>query len=129
MSTKLLALGIGLGMLVFIVDLVRRERLTFKYAFGWLLVLSAGIFLVVFDNIVCVAAGRLGFALPSNFIFFAGTSGFLLMSVLLTIFLCQQNERNDKMAQRIGLLEEEVERIKKERDARDVVHPGQGDNS
>ena len=110
----MLALIIGVLMMGFIVDLVRREKLTFKYAFGWILVLITGIVLVIFDNIVCAAAHHLGFTLPSNFIFFAGMSGFLFMSVLLTIFLCQQNERNDKMAQRIGLLEEEVERMKKE---------------
>lgn len=110
----MLALIIGVLMMGFIVDLVRREKLTFKYAFGWILVLIVGIVLVIFDNIVCAVAHYLGFTLPSNFIFFAGMSGFLFMSVLLTIFLCQQNERNDKMAQRIGLLEEEVERMKKE---------------
>ena len=39
---------------------------------------------------------------------FAGV--FLTLS--LTIFLCQQNIRNDQMAQKIGLLEQEVEELK-----------------
>jgi hypothetical protein len=32
---------------------------------------------------------------------------------LLTVFLCQQNRRNDRMAQKIALLEDRLEQLEK----------------
>lgn len=58
-------------------------------------------------------AALLGFELPSNFIFFALFCVFVFLSLLLTVFLCQQNSRNDVMAQKIALLEFELKELKK----------------
>jgi hypothetical protein len=38
---------------------------------------------------------------------------FVFLSLLLTVFLCQQNSRNDVMAQKIALLEFELNELKK----------------
>jgi len=113
MNAKILSLAITSMMLILIVDLVRRKKLTFKYASGWFLVLFGAMALAFFEESVFVLSRALGFELPSNFIFFAGLSGFVVLSLLMTIFLCQQNQRNDKVAQKLGLLEEELERLKK----------------
>ena len=37
---------------------------------------------------------------------------FVFLSLLLTVFLCQQNRRNDRMAQKIGILELEIKEMK-----------------
>jgi hypothetical protein len=87
--------------------------LTFKYAVGWLLVAGGGIFFAVFYHLLYALAAWLGFELPSNFIFFALFCVFVFLSLLLTVFLCQQNIRNDLMAQKIALLEFEVKELKK----------------
>jgi len=113
MNTKILAFTFLLVVLIFVVELVRRGRLTFKYAFGWILLSLAGLVLVVCDYWVAGLAGFLGFSLPSNFIFFSCVVAGIFMSLFLTIFLCQQNIRNDKIAQKIALLEAEVEKLKK----------------
>lgn len=116
MNVRFLAIAVSLLLLVLIVELVRRERLTFKYAAGWIFVALGGLGLAVFDRILADVAARLGFQLASNFIFFSVLCAFVFLSLLLTIFLCQQNARNDRMAQRIGLLEYEVEELKKRRE-------------
>jgi hypothetical protein len=113
MTTKSLAILLAVLGLVFIVELVRRERLTFKYASTWMMIFLAAAFFAVFDNLLQAIATFFGFELTSNFVFFAILSGFVFLSLLLTIFLCQQNDRNDKMAQKIGLLEHDIEKIKK----------------
>ena len=53
-------------------------------------------------------ASHLGFEVPSNFIFFCLMGAFVFLSLLLTVFLCQQNRRNDRMAQKIALLERDL---------------------
>ncbi len=117
MNAKVLSVFLALVLFVFIVELVRREKLTFKYAAGWILVSLAGLLLSVFDGFLHAVSRVFGFELLSNFIFFAMICVFVFLSLLLTILLCQQNSRNDRMAQKIGLLENKLEKITKRMDA------------
>ena len=113
MMIHLLAIGISLTIFLFVIDLVRRHKLTFKYALAWLFVSGAAVFFAVFYRTLFAIASFIGFELPSNFIFFALMCAFVFLSLLLTVFLCEQNERNDTMAQRIALLEFEINELKK----------------
>ena len=111
--TKLLAIFLSSVILVCVIELVRREKLTFKYAVGWIFVSLLAILFAVFDKYVFSLAQFFGFELPSNFIFFSLLAVFVFLSLLMTIFLCQQNNRNDTMAQKIAILEFEIDQLKK----------------
>ncbi len=100
-------------LFVFVLELVRRRRLNFKYALAWLLVSAAAVFFAIFNQVLFRCAAFLGFELPSNFIFFVLLCAFVFLSLLLTVFLCQQNDRNDRMAQKIAILDFEMKQIKK----------------
>ncbi len=114
MNVRLLSIILAVLFFFLVIDLVRREKLTFKYAAGWLVVTVLGILLAIFDKFLAGFAAKLGFALTSNFIFFTISCGLIFLSLILTIFLCQQNSRNDRMAQKIGLLENEIREIRKD---------------
>ena len=116
MGIKYFALTLSVIVLVIAVELIRREKLTFKYAFGWILMSVAAIFFVIFNSILFEFSRWIGFSLPSNFIFFILLFGFVIWSLFLTVFLCQQEVRNDTMAQKIGILEMEIEYLKKKLD-------------
>ena len=109
---KILSIVITSSILMIVIELIRQEKLTFKYAFGWIIVYLFGIIFVVFDQLLFKAASLSGFELPSNFVFFVMMVAFVFLSLLMTIFLCQQNSRNDLMAQKIGMLELELEKLK-----------------
>ena len=113
MNIHMLAILLSVVIFLFVLDLVRRRKMTFKYAVAWLLVSGAAIFFAVFYQWLFAFAAWLGFELPSNFIFFALFCVFIILSLLLTVFLCQQNSRNDAMAQKIALLELELNELKK----------------
>lgn len=113
MNIHIVAMLVSVVIFLFVIDLVRRKKLTFKYAIAWLLVSAGAIFFAVFYRLLFACAAFLGFELPSNFIFFALFCVFVFLSLLLTVFLCQQNNRNDVMAQRIALLEFELKELKK----------------
>ena len=113
MTIKFLASILSMLIFFLVVELVRREKLTFKYALGWLSASCAAVFFSVFDQVLFKISVLFGFELPSNFIFFMMSGIFVLLSLLLTVFLCQQNSRNDKMAQKIALLEFEIKELKK----------------
>ena len=109
---KILTISLSLFIFIFILELVRKEKLTFKYALGWMFVSAAAVLLAIFDNILFAVARWFGFELPSNFIFFTLLAIFVFLTLLMTVFLCQQNNRNDAMAQKIGMLEFEIEQLK-----------------
>lgn len=113
MNARILAIILAATLLILIIELVRREKLTFKYASGWILAGIAGIAAAIFDQLLYRLAVSLGFQLTSNFIFFIVLCGLIFLSLILTIFLCQQNSRNDRMAQKIGLLEQEIRNLRK----------------
>ena len=114
MTIQLLAIMLSFSIFVFVLELVRREKLTFKYAFSWLFFAALGLFCSIFKEFLFAASRWCGFELPSNFIFFVLLCTFVFLSLLLTVFLCQQNSRNDVMAQKIALLELEMKELKKE---------------
>ncbi|MDE1921647.1 MAG: DUF2304 domain-containing protein [Candidatus Omnitrophica bacterium] len=113
MNIHLVAFLVSVAVFLFVIDLVRRRRLTFKYAVGWLSVSAVGIFFAVFYRLIFACADFFGFELPSNFIFFTLFCVFVFLSLVMTVFLCQQNIRNDLMAQKIALLEFELKELKK----------------
>jgi len=115
MNGKILALVLSGLLFLLVVELVRREKLSFKYALGWFGVIAVGFILSLFEKVVFQMAFTLGFELPSNFIFFTAIACITFLALLLTIFLCQQNERNDRIAQKLGLLEEQVEKLVKQK--------------
>ncbi len=110
--TKILTVGILTIFLFMIIQLCRSGKLTFKYALGWLVFGVVGIGGAFFDQSVAALAHGCGFILTSNFIFFGLIVFFIILSLFLTTFLCQQNKRNDIMAQKIALLQDELQIIK-----------------
>jgi len=99
-------------LIILILDLIRREKLSFKYAFGWFCGCFLGLALAVFQDVLRALSRMLGFVLMSNFIFFVCVFAAIFLGLLLTVFMYQQQRRNDIMAQRIALLQEEVESLK-----------------
>jgi hypothetical protein len=104
---------LSIGVLLFVIELIRREKLTFKYAMGWLFILVLALLSAIFDEQLYRLSAWFGFKLTSNFVFFVILGGFVFLSLILTIFLCQQNSRNDAIAQKLGILEQELEELKK----------------
>ncbi len=114
MGIRTVAFLLSLLLFLFIVELVRREKLTFKYAFAWLCFSAIGGMIALEPGWIFRLARYLGFELPSNFIFFGLMGMFIFLSLLLTVFLCQQNKRNDRMAQKIALLDQQLRSMKKD---------------
>jgi len=110
---KIITLSLSAMIFLSVFELIRREKLTFKYAVGWLFVSLTGIVVTIFDSLLFRVAHFFGFQLTSNFVFFTLLTVFVFLSLLMTIFLCQQNSHNDKIAQKIALLEYEMKKNQK----------------
>jgi len=122
MSARLFSFMILMGIAGLILELVRREKLTFRYAFGWLAAVLGGILIVAADQMVFRLASWLGFRLLSNFIFFCCMGMAVVLGLLLTVLLCRQDQRNHLMAKKIALLEESLRTVMRQQ-------KGQNDDS
>src|SRR3989338_6246291 len=112
MGTKTISLVLSILILTVIIEMVRREKLNFKYAVAWIFMSLAAIFFTLFDTALFRIAYWLGFELPSNFVFFTLLGFFVFLSLLLTAFIYRQDCRNDIMAQKISILELEIDQLK-----------------
>lgn len=122
MPTKALALILSCMVLLSVIELIRREKLTFKYAAGWIFVACLAIFFSIFDQALFQIAFFFGFELPSNFIFFSLLAVFVFLSLVLTILVCQQNVHNDRIAQKLGILEHDVQELRKKNSRQGSIH-------
>jgi len=111
MSAKYIAVIVLIAIFGLILDLIRREKLTFKYAFGWMLAVLTGLIIALADQAFEGVALFFGFELLSNFIFFCCAGVAVILGLLLTVLLCQQSQRNECMAKKIAWLEQELEQL------------------
>ena len=112
MVEKYLILLLSCLVLVWVIELVRQEKLTFKYAFGWIIISVLALLFTIFDNFLFNLAALIGFELKSDFILFIFLSAFVVLSLMMTLFLCQQNNRNDTIAQKLGVIEFDLKQLK-----------------
>ena len=113
MNIKFLAICISIFIFFLVIELIRREKMTFKYAVLWLFISILGILCAVYEKILFKIAELFGFELPSNFIFFLISAIFVVISLMLTVYVCQQNGRLESMAQKIGIIELELKNEEK----------------
>lgn len=118
MKTRILALSLSLTLLLVVIDLIRREKMTFRYALWWLILCLAALMAAGYERLLFKLARLAGFELPSNFIFFLIGVFFVLLSLALTVYICQQNSRLERLGQQVGILQEELSRLRRDDSAR-----------
>jgi len=113
MIEKYFVLTLSIAVLILVLELIREEKFTFKYAFGWIFVALLAIVFTVFDSLFSEIVHFLGFELTKDFVLCLFFAIFVFLSLMMTVFLCQQDKHNDTIAQQLGILEFELEELKK----------------
>lgn len=111
MHPKIFALIMAFLILILVIDRIRRQKMTFKYALAWL---SSSVLVLIFtiqDDWITKLAHWTGFALPSNFIFFLLLMFVIFFSLLLTIYINEQNSRTESIAQAIAKLDFRLKKL------------------
>ena len=113
MQAKTFALVMTTLILLFVINLIRRQKMSFKYALVWLLSSSLTILFSIKDTWLQAIAKWAGFTLPSNFVFFLLLIFVILFSLLLTLYINEQNSRTEALAQAIAKLDYRLKKIEK----------------
>ena len=114
MQAKTFALAMTALILFFVINLIRRQKMSFKYALVWLLSSSVTILFSIQEAWLAAISKWAGFALPSNFVFFLLLIFVILFSLLLTLYVNEQDSRTEALAQAIAKLDYRLKKLEKE---------------
>ena len=106
---RIVAVGLTLGLILVILELVRRKRLQERYALLWLfsgLVLLA---LAAVRGLLSTVAFKVGIHYPPSLLFAAAFGVELLLLLHFSLAVSSLTDQNKILAQRVGLLQQRLE--------------------
>ena len=110
---KVVALAVGIGMLLLIIELVRRRKLREEYSWLWLVTGSGILLLALWFDLLKWITHLVGAVTPSSTIFLFAFLFLILISLHFSVVISRLADRNKELAQRFALLELELNELKK----------------
>jgi cell division protein FtsB len=108
------AVIISVGMLLLVVELVRRRKLREEYSWLWLLTISMIVVLSVWFRFLEWISSLIGAVVPSSTIFFLAFLFLVFISLHFSVVVSKLTNRNIELAQRYAFLESEMNELKKQ---------------
>jgi hypothetical protein len=105
---QIVAVAGALGLLLVVLELVRRRRLLERYALLWLGAAIVLLFLAAWRDGLDVVADALGIATPTNAMFFVALGAIVLLLLHFSVAVSRLTDQTKVLAQRLALLEEQV---------------------
>jgi hypothetical protein len=109
---KIVALAVGIGLLLIIVELVRRRKLREEYSWLWLLTGAVILLLTVWFDLLKWITHLVGAVMPSSTIFLCAFVFLILISLHFSVVISKLTDRNRELAQRYALLELEMRELR-----------------
>jgi hypothetical protein len=97
-------------LLLTVLEMVRRRRLTERYALLWLLSAVVLLSLAVWSGALAKISHAMGVIYPPNALFFVGIGFILLLLLHFSSAVSRLGDQSDTLAQRQALLEERLRR-------------------
>ena len=96
-----------------IVKVVKKKKLTMKYASFWIFLIVCMFFIVLFPNIVYKLSDLAGFETTSNMLFLLGFFFLFYIAFVITTSISILNEKVKMLIQEISILKESVNKNEK----------------
>ena len=112
--TQIVVCAILVISFIIITDLVRQKKLEIKYYFPWMITILLLLVFTIFPQTLAWLVSLFGIAIPLNMAFFFGIVFSLAIIFALTVAMSRNAYRIRRMAQKIAMLEQELEELKKE---------------
>ena len=112
---KVVALVFGIGMLIIIIDLVRRRKLREEYSWLWLMTGMGILILSLWFDLLKWITHLVGAITPSSTIFLFAFLFLIFISLHFSVVISKMTDRNKELAQRYALLEIELRDLKKKK--------------
>lgn len=125
---RLLVFVLGLTVLLFVINLVRKRQLQERYAILWLLAGLALTLAPVFIPWLDHLAFSIGFEYPPALLLLLAVVGLLLLIFQLSLTISRSEDRLKVLTQELGLLRHTVAALQRAAEARDE-QPTQNDRT
>lgn len=112
--TQILVIAVAFLFLLMILQLIRKEKLTLRYAFLWLLLSGSILIMGCFPKLITAVADFFGVHTPVNMLFFMGFCFSLVIIFSLSTALSRNSEKLKRLTQEMGLLEERMRNSQKD---------------
>jgi hypothetical protein len=112
---KIVALVFGIGMLIIIIDLVRRRKLREEYSWLWLMTGAGILVLSLWFDLLKWITHLVGAITPASTIFLFAFLFLIFISLHFSVVISKITDRNKDLAQRYALLEIELRELKKKK--------------
>jgi len=110
---RIVALCVSIGMLLLIIELVRRRKLREEYSWLWLLTVSTILLLTVWFDLLKWITFLIGAILPSSTIFMLAFLFLIFISLHFSVVISKLTNRNIELSQRCAFLELDLNELKK----------------
>jgi len=105
-----LAIALTSGLLLLVFELVRRKRLSERYAILWLLAAVTLFVLAVWKGLLTSLASDVGISYPPSLLFVVAIGLIAMILLNFSLAVSRLSDQNKILAQRLGLLQQRVER-------------------
>ncbi|HEV7528628.1 MAG TPA: DUF2304 domain-containing protein [Solirubrobacteraceae bacterium] len=108
-TQRIIAIAISGGMLLLILELVRRKRLMERYALLWLFSTLLLLVLSLWSGLLNSLASALGVSYPPSALFAVAFGVVLVLLVHFSLAVSHLSDQNKVLAQRLGILQRQVQ--------------------
>lgn len=121
---QIVAIVGAVGLLLFVLELVRRRALMERYALLWLFSSVVILVLAVWDEALGTIARQLGIVSAPNALFFVALAFVLLLLLHFSAAMSRLADQSKVLAQRQALLDQRLSEIERERALEERHDPG-----
>jgi hypothetical protein len=118
---QIVAITGALGLLLFVLELVRRRALMERYALLWLLSSVVVLGLAIWDDALTVLAREIGIVSGPNALFLVAIAFILLLLLHFSAAMSRLSDQSKVLAQRQALLERRLRELESEREAAEAA--------
>ena len=109
---QLVSVGVSAALLVTIIELVRRRRLTEDYSFIWIVCAVALLALSLWRNLLDLAASALGVHYPPAVLLLVLTFFVVIVSLYFSVVISRHRKDIERLVEELALLEAEVRELR-----------------
>ncbi len=111
LELRVIALVTLTALLIWVVTLIRRQKLSVQDSLAWLVTTLAAVVVAAFPELLVALARLVGVQVPSNALFAAGLVYLAVNLLSVTIAASENSARTRRLAQECALLRAELDRL------------------
>ena len=109
---QLISIAVSAGLLVTVVELVRRAQLTEEYSLIWIACSVALLVLSLWRNLLDLAASALGVHYPPALLLLALTFFVVIVSLYFSVVVSRHRKEIERLVQELALLDADVRTLR-----------------